>query len=297
MTLIHPKRNAPAALTIAAGLLACSAGGCIAHDTGIQVTIGGFDWCGQAVGAVAYDDVPGDGEPILVPNFETPPSDDYPMDCTCFTPGSDEQMQAWRDGTPPVPADPEYPAYADALKSIQDAVYERCTVAHLAEYPGYNTTTCPETSYSATMPIWRRSGEGLDTDCTVTVGEGEAGTTGSMLEPSMEIVCTSQGHCGISSSYIEEVTHNLSLAASDSAFGKFVTGSSGSGLKLLRVASTDITYRLGLRTNDVLLSVNGLLLHTQAHVETAMLSLWSTSSFSVSIRRGTATLTYVYTIT
>jgi hypothetical protein len=267
------------------------------HDTDIQFTISGFDWCGQAVGARAYDDQPDDGEPIVVPNLETPPSDDAPIDCTCFRPHSDEQMQAWRDGTPPVPVDPEYPAYSDALTSIQNAVYERCTVAHLAEYSEYNTTTCPEASYSVTMPIWRRSGAALDPDHTVTVGEGEAvGTTGSMLDPGRETACTSQGQCSISSEYIEEVTHNLWLAASESAYGTFVRGTSA-GLKLNRVATTDVTYRLGFRTNDILLAVNGLPVKTQAEVETAMLSLWSTSSFTVSLERGTVTLTYVYSIT
>ncbi len=207
-------------------------------------------------------------------------------------------MQEWRDGTPPVPADPDYSDYANALESIQDAVYERCTVAHLAQYPNYVTTTCAAASYSATMPIWRRSEVGLEPDCTITIPEEAAGTTGTMLNPGREIVCTSQGQCSISVAYLEEVTENLGIAASESAYGVFVPAMSGApaGLQLLQVATSDVTYRLGFRTNDRLLTVNGLPVTTQAQVEAALLSLWSTSSFTVTLRRGTLTRTHVYSI-
>lgn len=267
---------------------------CIRPGDEVLVEAPGFQWCGQAAGARAYDNQPVDGVPIMVPDLETPPSDDYPMDCSCFLPETDSKLQDWRDsmGSPPVPADPDFLEYAAAMDRIQDKVYEHCFNSWINEFGDYGQSSCTTASYSATMPIWRRSNVGQPTDCVVLIGPRDGyATTGMDLDPGDEITCSSQGHCTITSDYVEEVVNSIWIAANESAYGVF-----NNGLQLVAVSSNDVIYRLGLRSGDVLKSVNSQQVGNVAQVQSAMLSLASSSSFSVQVKRGTNTLTYSYVV-
>lgn len=289
-----------------AGCLAIvgSAAGCIARDNDIHYTIDGAYWCGQAVGARAYDEEPGDGEDIMVPNLETPPSDDFPMDCACLAPWEDEKMQLWRDpggdpdlDDPPAASDPERPQYEALVQRVQDTVFEHCFNSWVNEYAEYGQSSCGETSHATGAPFWRRSGLGDPFDCGIEIaGTGSEGpgleTTGPGLDPGDEIICSSQGQCTISAAYVEEVTQSLWTAVNESAYGVVTS----SGLKLLAVSSGDVTYRLGFRTGDVLVNVNGQPLSTLARIEYALLALVSETQFTVQVKRGTNTLYYHYTV-
>lgn len=65
-------------------------------------------------------------------------------------------------------------------------------------------------------------------------------------------------------------------------------------MKLYSVATTDIIYKMGLRTGDIVLSVNGDTLNTLPRVLYALLHNAGATSFNVSVKRSVNTLSYHY---
>ncbi|MFO0632731.1 MAG: hypothetical protein U0168_07775 [Nannocystaceae bacterium] len=288
-------------------LLGLGGAGCIHHDSHIHIEISGFKWCGIAGhsgmfespddGAWAYDVDPGDGVPIKTNNLETPPSEDYPMDCACFKPRDDEKLQGWYADAPatfPGPMDADFQDFNDARTKIQDEVYNHCfnVWTNAAEYSVFGNSSCTSWSFDPNILVWRNSEVGGAHDCVIDEDIGYAEDTGAQAP---EVTCVSQGHCTITSGYADDVLYNLWIATHESTYGTFVGGTSP-GLKLNTVARSDVTYALGFRTNDVLVSVNGYSLNNLANVQAAMLALDSATSFTFTLKRGSSTLTYVYTI-
>lgn len=242
------------------------------------------------MGARAYSVDPSDGEEIKTDNLETPPSQDFPIGCECFTKSDDEANKDWFPpaGAPPLPTDPEFADYSAALLAIQDSVYHKCFAVWTEDYPDYGSSSCSETSYTPSIVVWRRSGLGERSDCSLEVAAG--GTTDAEYDPGNGLTCSSQGHCTVSPQVVEQFSTDLWIAGNESAYGVFGSG----GLKLAAVAETDLTFRLGLRTSDVLLDVNGKPLDNLAHAARAIEDLVSASVLTLHVRRGARALTYVY---
>jgi hypothetical protein len=265
-----------------AGILVPVAAACIYHDSNLQVEaqVPGYYWCAYATNAEAWNE----GEEH-VSLFDG----QWPRGCVCLAGCNDDKMSDWHDD-PPSSTDPDYAEYSDYLHQIREAAYDAC-IESAADHDFNNCETV-----TAGAPVTRLAGAGDDPDCSYTIDQSETGG-GQMCEalidpvvPNAFISCVAPGNCDLD----EDVVHDLWYAPAprlgEDGYARFKSG----GLKLYSISSTDIVYKLGLRTGDIVLSVNGDTLSTLPAVVYAILSNFSDTSFNVSVKRGTATLTYHY---
>ena len=273
------------AVAVVLGLSVPVGAACILPDNDIQVVVHGpgHDWCADAIGAEGWDE----GE---VTHHPIKPDGQWPRGCVCYAGCNDSELSDWLADPPDEdPDSPAWVAYSQALDDIRAAALAACLEAAV----GYDHTNCVEMTENA---VWFRSSGGDNYDCEYTIEDDDTGG-GPMCEalvdpvvPNDFITCVAQGNCDIDEGVVQDLVYAPKPFLDEAGYAKIES----TGLKLYSVATTDIIYKMGLRTGDIVLSVNGDTLNTLPRVLYALLHNAGATSFNVSVKRSVNTLSYHY---
>jgi hypothetical protein len=130
----------------------------------------------------------------------------------------------------------------------------------------------------------------------ITCADGLADTTDG--DPGtwhpQDFVYYSSGSYHIDGAFVAELKAHPDRLLYDGAY--IEENPTGGYFKFKNVQSTDLAYALGMRTNDQLTRMNGMLLRNWGQCIAAFDSLYNATTFSLEFKRGTSTLTYYYVI-
>lgn len=245
----------------------------------------GFKWCAEAVNAEGWNE--GD------PHAQLLVGGDWPRGCICLAPCWDEEMQVWVT-SPPGAMDPGYSEYTEFVDAIRNEVLEKCNDVSNTE--AYDYDNCVSASQNAVV---FRNANGSEADCTYEISENDTGggepCPSAASNPEDYITCSSQGNCDIESSLVAGLMEAPEYGLGEAGYATFVT-SPAAGLKLHDVASTDVIYLLGFRTDDIVTEINGYTVRNLDETSAALLALQDETSITVELQRSGNGLTYSFGI-
>jgi hypothetical protein len=301
-----------------AAFVAPGTGGCVYHDTCIMVTSAGTDWCRNVALARQWP-VGGsfdDAEPVLGPDGAVP------RGCFCYNDAEDQIMED------------ESPAcrYDEIFDDLEQAARQECQAL---VPPGYdhNCWTTSGLQASIVDPPFRggagacignceygappvdgscpdlnpyecATGDGGDEGCAsgghADTGMGESGldetgsgTSGGILSDIDAFVTCEDGACEIDEAFARRLHADPSALLGQPTRLVYHT-------KLRRhvldgVEDGSLAYALGLRSGDLLESVDGVVIHDLDSALRAYAELGNAPSFDVRVKRGTRWLDLTYT--
>lgn len=256
---------------------------CIVPDEDIQFEYVGHAWAVDADGAEGYEMLGGPPNNLLVDGHE-------PRGTICLASCNHARMEAWYLD-PPDAMDPDFDTYSYFVDDGRNAALGQCILArNAANLPFSN---CPAVTMNAPLFSLEEScsfSHGLDDE---TGGGGEY--CASTINPGTNISCSTQGDCNITATMVEALLRYPKFVFDESGYGTFVTYPV-QGLKLNGVASSDIVYLMGMRTNDIIKEINDQPVRTLVELRSALVNLSEETSFTVEIRRSTSNLVYTYDV-
>lgn len=305
-------------LGFGAAIVAPTTGGCVYHDTCIMVTTPGNDWCRNVALAKMWP-VGGsfeEGEPILRADGGAP------RGCRCY---NDAEDQLFEDNAPEC-------QYQQFIDDLEQAAREECQAL---VPPGYDHNcwitsgsqasvvegsfdngagacigdceygsppvggSCPNpTPYECATG--GSDDEGCDAENDPEASTGDTGlddtsgdTSGGVLEDLESFIDCQAQDCEIDEAFARRLYADPSPLLAQGT--RLVYDSQLRRHVLSNVEPGSLAHTLGLRTGDVLESVDETIIHDLDSALKTYVQLGDASAFAVRVKRGTRWLDFTYT--